>query len=198
MFFYIRVVRTNLIALFFFSVSMCFGQSSVQEHSKLTLSLPFKDGRIKIVTQGYFGKYSHQGEHALDFRLRKGEAVFAAREGIVFDLKEDEDRNFWKGIKSFRANYVILKHVDGTFTKYMHMQKEGVLVSIGDTIVRGQLIAQAGSTGNSTMSHLHLVCYKINDKGEKETFPTLFETKKGIRELKAWHIYRKPKQVQKN
>jgi murein DD-endopeptidase MepM/ murein hydrolase activator NlpD len=174
---------------------MSFGQSSVQEPSKLILSLPFKDGKTTMVTQGYFGKYSHQGEHALDFRLRKGEPVFAAREGIVFDLKEDEDRNFWKGIKSYRANYVILKHDDGTFTKYMHMQKDGVLVNLGDTIAKGQLIAQAGSTGNSTMSHLHLVCYKINAKGEKETFPTLFETKKGIQELKAWHFYRRPKKT---
>ncbi len=191
-------MRTILTSLIFFSAWYSFGQSSVQEPSNLILSLPFKEGKMRIVTQGYFGKYSHHGEHAIDFRLRKGEAVFAAREGIVYDLKEDEDRNFWKGIKSYRANFVILKHDDGTFSKYMHMQKGGVLVNVGDTIVKGQLIAEAGSTGNSTMSHLHLVCYKINDKGQKETFPTLFETQKGTRELKAWHVYRKPKQVQKN
>ncbi len=191
-------MRTILTSLIFFSAWCSFGQSNAQESSKLILALPFKEGKTRIVTQGYFGKYSHQGEHALDFRLRKGEAVFAAREGIVYDLKEDEDRNFWKGIKSYRANFVILKHDDGTFSKYMHMQKEGVLVNVGDTIAKGELIAEAGSTGNSTMSHLHLVCYKINDKGEKITFPTFFETKKGVIELKAWHIYRKPKEVKKN
>jgi murein DD-endopeptidase MepM/ murein hydrolase activator NlpD len=192
------MVRTILLSLILFSSRISFGQTNVQASSELILGLPFKEGKTRIVTQGYFGKYSHQGEHAIDFRLRKGEAVFAAREGIVFDLKEDEDRNFWKGVKSYRANYVILKHDDGTFTKYMHMQKDGVLVNVGDTIIKGQLIAEAGSTGNSTMSHLHLVCYKINNQGQKETFPTLFETKKGDLELKAWHIYRKPKQVQKN
>lgn len=191
-------MRTILTSLIFFSAWFSFGQSSVQEPSNLILSLPFKEGKMRIVTQGYFGKYSHQGEHAIDFRLRKGEVIFAAREGIVFDVKEDEDRNFWKGIKSYRANFVILKHDDGTFSKYMHMQKDGVLVNMGDTIAKGQLIAQAGSTGNSTMSHLHLVCYKINGKGEKETFPTLYETQKGALELKAWHIYRKPKEVKKN
>jgi murein DD-endopeptidase MepM/ murein hydrolase activator NlpD len=174
------------------SISSLLGQTNALESEKVICALPFEEGKSRLVTQGYFGKYSHQNEHALDFRLRKGTSIFAAREGVVIDLKEDEDRNFWKGIKSYKANYLILQHSDGTYSKYMHMQKSGVLVERGDSVSKSQLIGYAGSTGNSTMAHLHLVCYSINDEGKKITFPTLFETKKGPKELKAWHFYRKP------
>jgi murein DD-endopeptidase MepM/ murein hydrolase activator NlpD len=186
-------VQAILILLFTVSVSFLLGQTNVLESEKIICALPFDYGKVRLVTQGYFGKYSHQNEHAIDFRMRKGASIFAIREGVVIDLKEDEDRNFWKGIKSLKANYLVLLHSDGTYSKYMHMKKDGVLVELGDTVSLGQVIAYAGSTGNSTMSHLHLVCYKVNEKGQKITFPTLFETKKGVKELKAWHIYMKPK-----
>jgi murein DD-endopeptidase MepM/ murein hydrolase activator NlpD len=171
---------------------VCLGQTSASLDNSYVYELPFKSGKIQLVTQGYMGKYSHSGEHALDFRLHKGQSICAARGGVVTEVFEESYRTFYNRKHSYKANFVVIKHDDGSFSKYMHIDFKGVLVELGDNISSGQVIAKAGNTGNSTMAHLHLVCYTINEEGKKITFPTLFETKKGPKELKAWHFYRKP------
>lgn len=49
--------------------------------------------------------------------------------------------------------YVTINHGGGYVTLYAHNSK--LLVKAGDTVTRGQVIAKAGSTGNSTGPHIH-------------------------------------------
>jgi murein DD-endopeptidase MepM/ murein hydrolase activator NlpD len=56
------------------------------------------------------------------------------------------------------GNVLVLRHtgVPGVFaTRYDHLKKNALLVEPGDTVTRGQKIAEAASAGNSTGPHLH-------------------------------------------
>ncbi len=52
------------------------------------------------------------------------------------------------------GNLVIVTHGSGVDTYYAHCQS--ILVTAGQAVSQGQLIAKMGSTGNSTGSHLHM------------------------------------------
>lgn len=58
------------------------------------------------------------------------------------------------------GNYVMIYHGNTTYSVYMHCSK--LLVSVGDTVKKGEVIAEVGSTGVSTGPHLHFGI-SIND-----------------------------------
>ena len=67
----------------------------------------------------------------------------------------------YAGYKGSYGNLVIISHGNGVQSYYAHCNK--LLVSVGQTVSAGQVIAQVGSTGNSTGPHLHLEI-RINGK----------------------------------
>ncbi|MFI8851306.1 M23 family metallopeptidase [Streptomyces sp. 891-h] len=51
------------------------------------------------------------------------------------------------------GNNIVIKHKDGTYTQYGHLNSIGV--SVGQEVKSGQQIGLSGSTGNSSGPHLH-------------------------------------------
>jgi murein DD-endopeptidase MepM/ murein hydrolase activator NlpD len=79
----------------------------------------------------------------IDIAVPSGTPIRAAGDGVVYSAG-------WKG--SY-GNAVIIDHGSGIMTLYGH--NSGFAVSTGQTVKRGQVIAYAGSTGNSTGPHCH-------------------------------------------
>jgi murein DD-endopeptidase MepM/ murein hydrolase activator NlpD len=90
-----------------------------------------------------FGPRDGRNHAGLDLAANMGDPIKAARSGKVI----------LSGPVSGYGETVILQHEDGTRTLYAHASKR--LVSAGDTVSQGQVIALVGSTGRSTGPHLH-------------------------------------------
>jgi len=79
----------------------------------------------------------------IDVGAAHGANIVAAEGGRVISA----------GWRSGYGNTVMINHGNGLTTLYAHASR--LLVSSGDTVVRGQVIARIGSTGQSTGPHLH-------------------------------------------
>lgn len=53
------------------------------------------------------------------------------------------------------ANSVVVEHPDGLVTRYWHLMRDSVAVSVGDEVACGQRLGVIGSSGLSSMPHLH-------------------------------------------
>lgn len=98
-----------------------------------------------------FGSYSYHS--GIDIAVPYGSSVKAADGGTVIYSGTGTGSSWSYG------KYVIIDHGNGKQTYYAH--NSSLLVSEGDKVYQGQVIAKAGSTGRSTGSHCHFQV-KIN------------------------------------
>lgn len=116
--------------------------------------LPYPVGDRFTLTQGNCGRESHGGRfsYAFDFEMPIGTAVIAARDGVVYAVRQDHpDGSGRVGDE----NFVFLDHGDGEFSRYIHITKGGARVRRGDRVSRGDTIALSGHSGQSAFPHLH-------------------------------------------
>ncbi len=106
---------------------------------KLGFIFPLPKGSWKQTS--YYGEgRNHQG---LDFGADRGTSIYSVKSGTVT-------------FASSNGNYgycVIVDHGNGLKTLYAHADK--ILVSKGEKVEAGQIIATVGNTGRSTGNHLH-------------------------------------------
>lgn len=154
-------------------------------------SLPFAKKKKVFLIQAYESKFSHKGERALDFKVKKGTKICAARDGIVISFRKDSDKGGLKNENFSDGNYVSIRHTDGSVAHYWHLQKEGVLVSMGDIVHTGQWIGLSGNTGYSAFPHLHFEVQGYDATGKYKQLPTRFYTQEGIKYLTPGRFYKR-------
>jgi len=163
----------------------------LKDDSSYVYTLPFQVKKKVLLIQGYESMFSHKGEKALDFKVKNGTKVYAARNGIVTATREDSDKRGLKPENLSDGNYILIQHEDGSVANYWHFQKESVLVNVGDTIQAGQLIGLSGNTGYSAFPHLHFEVRGNDVTGNIVQLPTRFYTKDGIQYLRAGYFYKR-------
>jgi murein DD-endopeptidase MepM/ murein hydrolase activator NlpD len=165
-----------------------------KEDTSYVYDLPFEEGKAYYMVQGYFSSFTHKERAALDFKMKRGSKICAAREGVVIRVKEDGDRGGLKRRLRAYGNYVIIQHPDSSRAGYWHIQKDGALVNVGDTVKKGQPIALSGKTGYSAIPHLHFLVWSSDSKRQWRQVATRFRTAKGVGYLRPMRKYRKAKQ----
>ena len=164
-------------------------KGTLVDDSSYVYSLPYEEGKSYRMIQGYFSHFSHRERAALDFKMKRGTRICAARGGVVIRVKEDGDRGGWN--KKYRpyGNNIVIEHEDGSRAGYWHLQKDGALVNLGDTVQQGQVIALSGKTGYAALPHLHFMVWRSGPDGW-EQIPTRFQTTRGIRYLRSMKKYK--------
>jgi murein DD-endopeptidase MepM/ murein hydrolase activator NlpD len=137
---------------------------------------PFAHGSKHKVTQGYNGSFTHQGDnlYALDFDLDSGTPVYAARSGLVVEVKKDSSRGGPNFMYNKDANFISILHSDGTIANYVHLQINGAVVSVGQAVQAGQHIGYSGNTGVSSGPHLHFDVQIPTTEGKMRPIPVRF------------------------
>jgi len=105
------------------------------------------DGKL-LSEYGIRNGRPHKG---IDIGAPAGSPIYAVLDGTVV----------YAGIQGNYGNVVVLEHPDFVMTVYAHNEKN--LVSVGDVVKQGHLIATIGSTGNATTPHVHFE-YRIKGK----------------------------------
>ena len=114
---------------------------------------PIKRGWIS----SYFGMrtdpFTGRREHhkGIDLAGKAGSEVIAVGAGVVT----------WAGKRYGYGNLVEINHGNGYSTRYGH--NESVLVTVGETVSKGQALSLMGSTGRSTGPHVH---FEVRYKGK--------------------------------
>jgi len=154
--------------------------------------LPFGKGIEILVGQGFHGMETHQGKYAIDFDMPEGTPVRAARGGIVIDAMDCFEEGGTDPELKSRANFVKIRHDDGTIGHYVHLRHLGVEVEKGDRVRTGELIGYSGNTGYSSGPHLHFEVFSANRDLSLRTIPVQFRTaKRGVIHLEEGHYYRR-------
>ena len=104
-----------------------------------TGSMAWPAPNFQFVSRGFSG-----GHNGIDIAIAMGSPVYAADSGVVTTSQ-------WTDVGY--GYYIIIDHGGGIQTLYGH--NSALLVSVGQTVAKGQCIAMSGSTGYSTGPHLH-------------------------------------------
>ncbi|MCW5908765.1 MAG: peptidoglycan DD-metalloendopeptidase family protein [Chitinophagales bacterium] len=81
--------------------------------------------------------------------------VVAATAGTIL-YKSDGHFDKYCATNTDTANYIVIRHADGSQANYFHLKKNSLTAkTVGQTVVAGEYLGVVGSSGNSSGPHLH-------------------------------------------
>ena len=97
----------------------------------------------------------HKG---VDFAGKENADIIATASGVVS----------WADDRYGYGQLIEINHGDGLKTRYGH--NKDILVSVGDVVNKGQVIAKMGSTGRSTGPHVHYEILRNNKQVDPKKY----------------------------
>jgi murein DD-endopeptidase MepM/ murein hydrolase activator NlpD len=113
----------------------------------ISWSMPIPITRIT----SQFGMRDWRWHYGTDLKLRTGDTVVAAFDGIVRIRMYD---------RGGYGNYIVIRHYNGLETLYGHLSRQDA--QVGQLVKAGEKIGLGGSTGRSSGPHLH---YEVRYEG---------------------------------
>ncbi len=98
----------------------------------------------KTIVTSDFGLRRAVWHYGIDIRVKTGNPVYAAFDGVVRITGYDK-RGF--------GRFILIRHKNGLETLYAHLSKS--LTKLGEEVKAGDIIGKGGNSGRSTAPHLH-------------------------------------------
>ena len=124
---------------------------------------PLFDGnRLDYGGSAYTYDTTNYNHDALDLgpgnfaKMDEGIPILAVADGIISFARDGHfDRHKEWLTPAATSNSVTIDHGNGWTTHYVHLRRDSVAVSEGDSVSAGDFLGFMGSSGNSTGTHLH-------------------------------------------
>jgi len=190
--FFFVITKRNASWSYKFDLQWLFGSMTARHDDRYVYELPYATGTEHLVGQGYDGAFSHRGVKAIDWNMPEGTPIYAAREGVVVNFEDKYARGGPDESLSEQANFIMIRHDDGTIANYVHLMRGGVRVQKGQHVRQGQFLGLSGNTGFTTGPHLHFEVFKIGPDLKRKTIPVRFAVRghrKGVT-LREGETYR--------
>lgn len=128
------------------------------------MSRLIKDKDYKIT--GEYGK-NHTGVDLVG--TKSGISYITSHsDGIVYKVVDGKNNDKNTTGTATYGNYIQIKHKDGYYTLYAHLEK-GLKLKKGDKVLKGEVIGEMGNSGNSYGTHLH---YEVRNPNNFVIDPT--------------------------
>lgn len=156
-----------------------YGSPKTVADQRISYLLPYKPGTAHMVMQAYNGDFTHMGDgrYAIDWKMPTGTEICAARGGTVIEVCDIYDGGGTTAYYLRRANYILIRHPDGTIAEYGHIQRGGAKFTPGQQVQAREVIALSGNVGYSQGPHLHFDLFIPVDGTRIKTIPVQFKTK---------------------
>ena len=139
--------------------------------------LPYHGDRYRVI-QGPYGHFSHylgsESEESIDFAMPVGTTICAARGGAVVGIRTDCTRGGVAPRYIPDCNYIIIRHSDGTYARYLHLEQDGSFVHMGEKVQTGEPIGRSGQTGYTSAPHLHFEVFYAASGHRRVDLPIVF------------------------
>jgi len=103
------------------------------------------------------GGVCYDGHSGTDFPMPVGTAIAAAAVGtVITSFNGCGNYGYFRNPCGGRCgNHVVIRHDDGSTSRYCHMRNGSIRVGVGARVNCGQVIGESASSGSSTGPHLH-------------------------------------------
>lgn len=105
------------------------------------------------------------GHCGVDLHAVRGRPILAVSAGVLVRVERRRS-----GGDNMSGRFVKIRHADGTFTTYMHLDTVTRGFDVGDEVEQGQVLGTLGSTGVAADApHLHFGLEIPNGPGQRRT-----------------------------
>ncbi|MDB5164852.1 MAG: peptidase family [Candidatus Saccharibacteria bacterium] len=142
------------------------GETKALNYHRAAENAPDQRFAFDFVKVDDFRNMYRGGQRTNEASLSYGKDILAPGAGVIVDAmgeRRDNRPGILSQARNVFGNYVILGHSENEFSVLAHLRKGSLMVGIGETVVRGQKLAECGNSGRSSDPRLH---YHLQDSPE--------------------------------